>query len=165
MENDNLSLRVVQIKAILFWKSMSERGGSAIERLWFWMKIDFASLQKFIIQFQSRCMSDPNLSDIDFKNKMTWVWTTLKNENFEFSRNLYLGAISWKFSNFYKMRLVPFQCYYCCYHQFWLVDLIGWPKSVVVSDWLVDWGSHRLLIGLLELDLFLSFLLCPDWPV
>ena len=23
-------------------------------------------------------MSDPILSDIDFKNKMTWVWTTLK---------------------------------------------------------------------------------------
>ena len=23
-------------------------------------------------------MSDPTLSDIDFKNKMTWEWTTLK---------------------------------------------------------------------------------------
>ena len=23
-------------------------------------------------------MSDPTLSDIDFKNKMAWVWTTLK---------------------------------------------------------------------------------------
>jgi len=23
-------------------------------------------------------MSDPSLSDIDFKNKMAWVWTTLK---------------------------------------------------------------------------------------
>ena len=23
-------------------------------------------------------MSDPTLSDIDFKNKMTWLWTTLK---------------------------------------------------------------------------------------
>ena len=30
------------------------------------------------IQFQSRSMSDPTLSDIDFKNKMTVVWTTLK---------------------------------------------------------------------------------------
>ena len=57
--------------------------------------------------------------------------------------------------------ILPFQCYYCCYHQFWLVDLIGWPISVVGSDWLVGWGSHRLLIGLLELDLFGSFLLCP----
>ena len=57
--------------------------------------------------------------------------------------------------------MVPFQCYYCCYHQFWLVDLIGWPKSVVESDWLVGWGSHRLLIGLLELDLFWGFLFCP----
>ena len=25
----------------------------------------------------SRSMSDPPLSDIDFKNKMAWVWTTL----------------------------------------------------------------------------------------
>ena len=24
-------------------------------------------------------MSDPTLSDIDFKNKMAWVWTTLKH--------------------------------------------------------------------------------------
>ena len=32
--------------------------------------IDFESIQKFIILFQSRCMSDPTLSDIDFKNKM-----------------------------------------------------------------------------------------------
>ena len=28
------------------------------------------SIQKFIIYFQSRSMSDPTLSDIDFKNKM-----------------------------------------------------------------------------------------------
>ena len=28
-------------------------------------------------EIQSR-MSDPSLSDIDFKNKMVWVWTTLK---------------------------------------------------------------------------------------
>ena len=25
------------------------------------------------MQFQRRCMSDPTLSDIDFKNKMAWV--------------------------------------------------------------------------------------------
>ena len=34
-ENENL--RVVQTKAILFLKSMSERGGSDIERRWIWM--------------------------------------------------------------------------------------------------------------------------------
>ena len=33
------------------------------------------------IQFQSRCMSDPTISDIDFTNKMAWVWTTLKISN------------------------------------------------------------------------------------
>ena len=30
------------------------------------------------IQFRSRSMSDSILSDIDFKNKIAWVWTTLK---------------------------------------------------------------------------------------
>ena len=38
---------------------------------------DFESILKLIIQFQSRCMLDPSLSDIDFKNKMILVWTTL----------------------------------------------------------------------------------------
>ena len=32
---------------------------------------------------QSRSMSDPTLSDIDFKNKTDLVWTTLKNFDFE----------------------------------------------------------------------------------
>ena len=36
--------------------------------------IDF---EKFIIK--SRSMPDPTLSDIDFKNKMAWVWTTLNS--------------------------------------------------------------------------------------
>jgi len=39
--------------------------------------IDFESIQKIISQFQSRCMSHPPLSDIDFKNKINWVSTTL----------------------------------------------------------------------------------------
>ena len=30
-----------------------------------------------IIQFHRRYMSDPALSDMDLKNKMAWVWTTL----------------------------------------------------------------------------------------
>ena len=32
-----------------------------------------------VIQFKSRSVSDPTLSDIDFKNKMVQVGTTLKN--------------------------------------------------------------------------------------
>ena len=39
------------------------------------LKIDF---QDGVIQIQSRYMSDPSLSEIDFKNKMASVWTTLK---------------------------------------------------------------------------------------
>ena len=31
-----------------------------------------------MIWIQSRSMSNPTLSDIDFKNKMAWAWTTLK---------------------------------------------------------------------------------------
>ena len=36
----------------------------------FEFSIDFETIEKFIIQFQSRSMSDPTLSDIDFKNIM-----------------------------------------------------------------------------------------------
>ena len=36
------------------------------------------SIEDEDIQIQSRFMSDPSLSDIDFKNKMALVWTTLK---------------------------------------------------------------------------------------
>ena len=47
--------------------------------------VDLEIHQWIIIQLQS-AMSDPNLSDIDFKNKMVRVWTTLKivvlNRNF-----------------------------------------------------------------------------------
>ena len=42
-------------------------------------------------------MSDPSLSEIDFKNKIAWVWTTLnviqffpKNENIIFGINFEL---------------------------------------------------------------------------
>ena len=38
---------------------------------------------KFIIQIQSRCISDPTLSDIDFKNKVAWVRTILESMIFE----------------------------------------------------------------------------------
>ena len=48
-------LRAVQTKTIQFSQSISESDGH-----------DF-------IQSQSRYMSDPALSDIDFKNKMAWV--------------------------------------------------------------------------------------------
>ena len=55
-----VSLRVVQSPFILFSKSISERGGSDIERRW-------------IQIIDRRCTSDPTLSDIDFKNKVAWV--------------------------------------------------------------------------------------------
>ena len=49
------TFRVVQIQAISFFKSMSERDGSDMQRL------------------GNLMMSDPSLSDFDFKNKMALV--------------------------------------------------------------------------------------------
>ena len=73
-------LREVQTLAIIFLKSMSEsmseRDGSDKERLCnrmmnFW--IDSKSIEDDVIQIQSRSMSDPTSSDIDFKHKMALV--------------------------------------------------------------------------------------------
>ena len=54
------------------------------------------------IQFLSRSMSDPPLSDIDFKDKMDWVWTTLKMIILSFSQKSFSGHESdfprkWRF--------------------------------------------------------------------
>ena len=76
-----LTLRVVFTKAILCLKSMSERDGYDIQRLCNWMmnfKIESKTIEDDILLILSRSMSDPSLSDIDFKNKMALVWTTLK---------------------------------------------------------------------------------------
>ena len=72
-------LRVVHNQAILFLKSLSERVGFDIQRPWNWMmnfQIDSKSIENSNSESYT---SDPTLSDIDFKNKMAWVWTTLKN--------------------------------------------------------------------------------------
>jgi len=46
------------------------------------LKNEFLNRQKSIeddvVEIQSRSMSDPPLSDIYFKNKMSWIWTALK---------------------------------------------------------------------------------------
>ena len=52
------------------------------------MKIESKLIEDGVIQIQSRSMSDPSLSDIDFKNEMAWVSTTLKNEEFTLNMNL-----------------------------------------------------------------------------
>ena len=39
---------------------------------------DLKSIEYDGIEFQSRSMSDPTFSDIDFKKEITWVWITLK---------------------------------------------------------------------------------------
>ena len=40
-------------------------------------KINSRSIADDVIQIQSRSLSDPPLSEIDFKNKIAWVWTNL----------------------------------------------------------------------------------------
>ena len=47
-------------------------------------QIDSKPIEDDAIQIQSRSMSDPTLSDIDFKNKT--VWTTLKILMTDFSQ-------------------------------------------------------------------------------
>jgi len=46
--------------------------------------IDSKLIEDDIIQIESRSLSDPPLSDIDFKNKMAWVLTTLKGVILDF---------------------------------------------------------------------------------
>ena len=78
-------LRVVQTQAILFLKSMSERVGSDIERLWNWIsrstqnRLKMGSFLNSKSLYVTYSMTDPTLSDIDFKNKMALVGTTLNN--------------------------------------------------------------------------------------
>jgi len=45
-------------------------------------------------------MSDPPLSDIDFKNKMTWVWTTLKIRK-KISAAWFIGQGVWLLPAYY----------------------------------------------------------------
>ena len=42
-------------------------------------------------------MSDPTFSDIDFKNKMAWVWTTLKNFFYMINQKSYTEKFFEKF--------------------------------------------------------------------
>ena len=57
---------------------MSEIGGSENERLWNSIS---RSTKDQVIEIQSRSMSDPPISDIDFKYKMILVWTILEGFN------------------------------------------------------------------------------------
>ena len=64
--------------AILFLKSMSERGGSDILRLWIWIFNRFWVDLEIHHSISESLFVGSDSSDIDFKNKMVWVWTTLK---------------------------------------------------------------------------------------
>ena len=46
------------------------------------------------IHFQSRCMSDPTLSDIDLKSKMTLAWATLNSISLIKELNYCAGKLS-----------------------------------------------------------------------
>ena len=58
----------------------------------FW--IDSKSIQDEVIQIKSLSMSDPPLSVIDIKNKMAWVWTTLKITTFlDYRKKMKLSSL------------------------------------------------------------------------
>ena len=66
---------VVRAQAISFSKakSMSETDESDLQRHWNWMMnfwIDPKSIEDGIIEIQSHSMSDPTLSEMEFKNEM-----------------------------------------------------------------------------------------------
>ena len=54
---------------------------------WFGVDLD--------IHFQSHSMADPMLSDIVFKNKLAWVWTTLKLGKNSFSPRCFVNSNKW----------------------------------------------------------------------
>ena len=69
------------------------------------------------IQFQSRSMSDPTLSDIHFNYKMAWVWTTLNIVSFYLNRISYHTSTTqvphkyrsnWALSHDYASSLILF---------------------------------------------------------
>ena len=49
--------------------------------------------KSIVIQIRSRSKSDPLLSDMDYKNKMAWVWTTLKIYSLKYTGSE-LGIVS-----------------------------------------------------------------------
>ena len=119
---ERLKLRIVQTQAILFLKSMSERDGSDIKRLWIWMtnsSVEFDLIYKFIMLIKSRSMSDPFHSDIDFKNKMAWVLTAL---NLVRGRHFCLGTRTtgtWSFRGQGRSVKACFQRVWAYRNHFW----------------------------------------------
>ena len=72
-------LRVVQTKVILFLE-INDGKGRIRHTTTLKLKNEFLHRKnRLMIQSRSHYMSDPFLSDIYLKNKMTWVWTTLIN--------------------------------------------------------------------------------------
>ena len=77
---NDIRSKILYHQTILFSKPMSEKIGSDIERIWNWISRSIQSRLKMAsFKFSIAFMSDPTFSDIDFENKMAWVWTTLKS--------------------------------------------------------------------------------------
>ena len=74
--------RVAHTQPILFLKSMSERGGSDMERLKIWI------FNRFWVDLEIHHSISESLyvGSVSFRHwfkiKMAWVWTTLKTETF-----------------------------------------------------------------------------------
>ena len=75
-------VHILEFSAKAFWSEIfSKLEYVTYNGILFWREffgINSLSIEDDVIQIQSRSFSDPSLSDIDFKNKMAWVWNTLK---------------------------------------------------------------------------------------
>ena len=69
--------------------------------------IDYKSIEDDVVHIQTRSMLDPNLSDIDFKNKMAWVWTTLNLARKKIIKKVFFAH----FLNFSSMNSVTVKCF------------------------------------------------------
>ena len=79
LKSRNSEVQSLNYRTKPLFKWLLEIIKSDIERLLNWMKsssINFLEIHHSILE---SFFDGPTFSDIDFKNKMTWVWTTLKS--------------------------------------------------------------------------------------
>ena len=120
-------LRLVQTQVILFLKSgrnKSDPTYNDAEIKW-WISRSTPNLLKKT-SFQSRSMSDPPFSEIDFRNKMALVRTTLNSRYFHFADRIsgstnYISCWTWIASLF----ICVFSCTQTIPKSLWILEYNG----------------------------------------
>ena len=126
---------------------MSEIDGPDIERHWNWLMnflIDYKSIKDDIIHIQSRSMSDPTFSDIDFKKKMALVWTTLNFSNtfWHFSKIL-CSNLEWMIVNLSVKDMISMMSFYIWCEKNWSKIRIFAMKSISIMRYPTEWHSDN----------------------